>query len=449
MSKPKLEIKVQPSQGDKAYYLPLAPKSAGAPERLKIALRLKITNKHRSRRTIKIIGINYSFPDTSLDGWPFERVPQYIDPVGGVLKLNETATWSNGRVKMEDGDDRRNDVYLDAPAPPRIKVSIDCEDFTEPYSDTMELIPWVDPTGDGPVIFPFSVNNLESDEFVTASAVHHFNGGAEGGQLFAHDFGVEALSSGSGAWSTLHPNTDGSENSHNRFFGIPVRAIADGTVFRVVDQWDDNPLGGELEGVPTAGNRVWITHGNMEVMYSHLQRGSIIVSDGQQVEAGQKIAQGGNSGNTGGAPHLHMEGRDTATNSLRGFVFKDAWMLEQTLVSRSWLGSRVRMREKGVCQERAAIRPLSQTRGPVGFVNTHEILETLVAEVFGGATKGGEGFIFVGGKFIRVPPRGPKWDLLQSLIALDAVEQIEHVASKRIIREISETIAELSKELLK
>lgn len=76
-------------------------------------------------------------------------------------------------------------------------------------------------------------------------------------------------------------------------------------------------------------------------------------------------------------------------------------------------------------------------------------LEGIPAEVFGGVAKGGGGFIIVGGKIIKIPPRGPKFALLQSMIALDAAEQIDHPTGVHLVKEIAGTIAGIAKDLVK
>jgi hypothetical protein len=73
--------------------------------------------------------------------------------------------------------------------------------------------------------------------------------------------------------------------------------------------------------------------------------------------------------------------------------------------------------------------------------------EGISAEVSGGVASGGGGFIIVGGKIIKIPPRGPKWALIQSMIALDAAEQIDHPAGPRLVRGVTETIVGIAKDM--
>ena len=41
-------------------------------------------------------------------------------------------------------------------------------------------------------------------------------------------------------------------------------------------------------------------------LYSHLTRGGALVAVGQTVAAGDAVGRSGNTGNTGGFPHLHF-----------------------------------------------------------------------------------------------------------------------------------------------
>jgi murein DD-endopeptidase MepM/ murein hydrolase activator NlpD len=74
----------------------------------------------------------------------------------------------------------------------------------------------------------------------------------------------------------------------------------------VVSDLDDNPIG-QRDDEHLAGNHVVIDMGHGRfVMMAHLQKGSVLIAEGEVVHAGQPIAKCGNSGNSSG-PHLHLQ----------------------------------------------------------------------------------------------------------------------------------------------
>lgn len=425
MDRPRLILGVLPSRQGKAYYLPLAPQSRDHPERLKIALQLAITNDDRRVDSLTIREITFSFPGTAVGIHPMLRVPQYIEPEGGVLALRETAFWCNGTVKLPDDTKRYNQIYLDSPAPSKIRIRIDCgDDFDLPFAQDFDLIPWTDPTGDGPLRMPFSLLDMDENEYIVTDAGHGANGGADGTQIYAYDMTIEALVNGQ--WTNTYTGAAAVQNSDIRVFGRTIRAMADGVVEGpanvpvLENDFDDNLHGGWGPIGNPGSNNLWVRYGELLVNYRHLRQGSIRVVGGQRVQRGQRLAEAGNSGKTGGDPHLHMECRLADTGSLCGFTFRSAWQLARELVPAVGDDGRVDMDGRGVCQERAAIRPFSTVPPPPSAGLPDLELEALVAEVFGGVSKGGDGFAIVGGKIVKVPPRGIRADLLKSLVELDA-----------------------------
>ncbi|HML22684.1 MAG TPA: peptidoglycan DD-metalloendopeptidase family protein [Aggregatilinea sp.] len=103
---------------------------------------------------------------------------------------------------------------------------------------------------------------------------------------------------------------DGTANEDYYAYGQPVYAPADGTVVKVVDGLSESAPQIETDAENPAGNHVVIQVGEAEYLYlAHMQPGSILVAEGDTVEAGQQIGLVGNSGNTS-EPHLHIHLQD-------------------------------------------------------------------------------------------------------------------------------------------
>jgi hypothetical protein len=104
---------------------------------------------------------------------------------------------------------------------------------------------------------------------------------------------------------------DPSENENYVNYGAKVMAAADGVVVGMLDELEDNvpgqlpdPNSITLKNVD--GNYVVIDHGNgLYSFYAHLQRGSVEVEVGDEVQAGDQLGLLGNTGNSS-APHLHF-----------------------------------------------------------------------------------------------------------------------------------------------
>lgn len=96
----------------------------------------------------------------------------------------------------------------------------------------------------------------------------------------------------------------GLRSFEEQLIGVPVFSAADGTVLVAVDGEDD--MHTFCEG---SGNYVIVNHGSgREGWYFHLKKGSVAVSAGEVVKAGQQIGQTASSGCSYG-PHLHFGNR--------------------------------------------------------------------------------------------------------------------------------------------
>jgi hypothetical protein len=112
-------------------------------------------------------------------------------------------------------------------------------------------------------------------------------------------------------------------------WGQPVHAAFDGVIVEAVDgvaerQWLHvvretwlalkNTLAyarGRLDPTRLAGNHVIMATGGTYALYAHLVPGSVAVTSGQRVRAGEVIGRVGHTGNST-APHLHFHLMDSA-----------------------------------------------------------------------------------------------------------------------------------------
>jgi hypothetical protein len=103
---------------------------------------------------------------------------------------------------------------------------------------------------------------------------------------------------------------DGKKNEDYLAFGAPVLAPGSGIVTVVVSDVADN-VPGTMNVAQLAGNHVLIDHGSGEYsLLAHFQHQSIVVRQGDRVEAGQLLGKCGNSGNSS-EPHIHYHLQDS------------------------------------------------------------------------------------------------------------------------------------------
>lgn len=87
-------------------------------------------------------------------------------------------------------------------------------------------------------------------------------------------------------------------------FGAKVISPCDGTVLKAQQGLPDL-IPPERDRQHLAGNHVVIHCDGVKVLLAHLQRGSIVVNEGDSLREGEAIGRVGNSGNTT-EPHLHI-----------------------------------------------------------------------------------------------------------------------------------------------
>ena len=351
MSTPNLTIDVQPVEGGRVVFLPLAAEATGQTAQFKLVIRLQITN-HESK-SVNIDAVRFSFPGSSDSPIDMMLVNVDIDP-------GKNQFWSNGVVTFPDKSKKSNAVYLNDPAPGKVAVEVSAKGFTTPVKVTMDLAPYKAQQPDNAFLFPFSQTDCRIGEYLVTSAQHWANGGSMGGQIYAHDITFQGLDE-NGKWSALLPNKDGKKNPDYRIWGKKIRAVADGIVTEVVDGVDTNPNPGSFpKPVPAqlAGNHYWVQHGDVSVLYAHMQKGLLNPNTshvGAQVKAGEMLGLAGNSGNASG-PHTHVQCQRASDGALRPLPFRKMWcVLEDKISPPDPKGPWVHMKGQGVPKDTVAI----------------------------------------------------------------------------------------------
>ncbi len=359
MSKPNLDIQVEPFESGKAEYLPLAPTTANGTPMVKIVLRLRLQNNEAS--TVTVTGITFSFPGSSQPS----KIMQDVNSYGNLgLAVGAVEFWSNGF--SHTNNKINNAVYLTGAAPAQVKVDVFCKDFTDPATLTLPLAPHKSPVAAAAYLFPYAAGDLRADEYMSTAAVHWANGGKMGTQIFAHDIGCVGWDNQAKQWSGLLPGTNGSKNEHYRIWGLPVRSVAAGAVESWNDSLDDNTVLGTFPDPPPSdgdGNHITIRYGTEIVTYCHFQKGSMpanLKTKGAPVAEGQMLGRAGNTGYST-QPHTHIECERASDTALRPLPFRDGWVVDQSKLSPpSATGPWFKLHGHGICKDPVAIWPLGR-----------------------------------------------------------------------------------------
>lgn len=397
---PNATVTLEPMEGGKAVYLPLAPKFEGAKAQVKIVLACLITNNEKSN--LALSNVTFAFPGSSVPSKNMQGENLVTPPI----EPGKSAWWSNGVVKLSEQETISNALYLDAPAPPKVEVSLTFSGYNDPIKITANLAPHKSPAPTGGWLFPFSASDLRVGEYFSASARHWANGGGRGRQIYAHDIGCVGWDNDAKAFSSLLPGKDNKKNENYRIWGKPVRAVADGTVESWHDGMNANTPPGFPEPTPdpVGGNHIWIKHGDEMVVYTHLQKNTIpdaFKVKGAAVKAGQMVGRAGNSGNSSN-PHEHAEAAQTGNNSLRPLPFREAWICEAgKLQPPSPEGPWVRLDAEGIPFDSVLIWPAATRPAwyPPGWgeVSHHGIPEAQYQTIFDRAFQAGYRPVWVDG----------------------------------------------------
>lgn len=345
MSKPRLDLTVEPFESGAVVYAPTAAPASGQPEQGRLMLLLTIRSSEATALQIQDLRIVFSGKGV----YPTKTLP-----------LNLTIAPS-GAVAWSFQNPTDAVLFPMLPAPTGIRLEIRAAGFSEAATFTFRLRPHTAPTPTGAYLFPALVSELRN-EYWFANENHGV--GSWGSQSFAYDLGVQ---NAVGEWVTS--GADGTRNEHFRVWGKGIHAMADGVVRHALNDVPTNPkplTGADWaqefleqktavwgkwladngfdpnldEPHAGAGNHLYLQHGEEVVLYAHLQPGSIpnrLLTEGAPVEAGELLGLAGNSGNSS-SPHLHVHairGNEAEVGPLRPLVFAPISVLGSSFISLS------------------------------------------------------------------------------------------------------------------
>jgi hypothetical protein len=235
-------------------------------------------------------------------------------------------------------------ILIPQPAPNFVVIDAEFSGFNRPNRLIAPLVPHVSPVTGGAWSWPGNATDIPPGHAFQAIGRHT----PWAGEGFGLDIDVRRFDQASGQWSWLRPGTTENQNANHLIFGVPVRAMADGTVVNAYDgfptnpappgQWCDaaNPLPPGVPCPPYYGNAFFIQSGPEMVLYAHLQAGTLpaaLMTPNTFVPKGTILGLAGNSGNSS-KPHLHIYTSKTTVQAggpLRPMPFRELWMLDDAL----------------------------------------------------------------------------------------------------------------------
>ena len=203
----------------------------------------------------------------------------------------QQATIANGR----NYNQLHQVLVLEQPWPEEVTVELYFGDDYDPVVLTRPLEPYTI----NPLLFPARVESLEPGQYWSGRSLH----GSNYGGVFGLDLCVKRPGN---RWTKLKPGGDELNNEDYLCWGQPIFAMEEGVVLDSNDGLDDNvPKSPSSDG----GNYVWVRGKELDILYTHLQKGSVpprFLTKGTKVNLGDTIGRLGNSGNSN-EPHLHIQ----------------------------------------------------------------------------------------------------------------------------------------------
>ncbi len=95
---------------------------------------------------------------------------------------------------------------------------------------------------------------------------------------------------------------------------------------------------------------------------------------------------------------------------------------------------------------RTGVQELFYDRVATETTEIPRIFEGIIAEILFGVIQGGDGVVIVNGHIIRIPPRGPVYDLAQAIVALDAAGNIDGLAGRNLTKSVFDAVKAIAGE---
>jgi hypothetical protein len=276
-----------------------------------------------------VTSVTISYPGSSLTSFTYTPMTFPADlPAAPFLVVAGDVS----RVPVYDGLDR--DLPTPPPANVRIQVYFDLD--PAPIELNYGLAIRDNDVPHGAFFFPAKASDLAAGQYWAFGTRHVVDSGGGGGilnpsgdtQRYALD--MDVVQWNGSAWSSIKPMTTGDTNDDYWGFGLPMYAMADGTIVRCYrGEADHQP--DSFENITFEflfGNSLFIDHGGDISIYAHMKNGTIpfdlCPADGDNqnlsipITAGTEIGAMGNTGrSTNTHLHLQVQGRP-ASDPLSG-----------------------------------------------------------------------------------------------------------------------------------
>lgn len=273
-----------------------------------------LNNTSATNRSVTSVTISY--PGSGLSAFTYtpQSFPTGLPPALFVMVAGDVS-----RVPVYDGLNR--DLPL-LPATVRIQIYLDFDSV--PLELNYGLVIRDNAVPNGAYYFPGKAADLEAGQYWAFGTRHVVDSGGGGGTLnpsggtqrYALDMDIVRWTGS--AWTSLKDGTTGDTNDDYLGFGLPMYAMADGTIVRCYrGEADHQP--DSFENITFEfgfGNSIFIDHGGEISTYAHMKNGTIPLelcpADGENtglsipIVAGQFIGQMGNTGRSTNT-HLHVQ----------------------------------------------------------------------------------------------------------------------------------------------